>query len=184
MKIKPNPYLSNLTCLYVEDDSNIRESFLLILNKIFKKVFVAENGKIGLKLFKKNKPDIILSDIKMPEMDGLEMSKEIKTLNPDAYIILLTAFTDIEFLKKALDLGVEGYITKPFDKKKLYQKLNFLAEIIKHKKEAEENLQLLNKLFEEQTDAVILAKDNDIKLKNSTFVKEFGDFKTLDELED
>ncbi|GAB6073689.1 GGDEF domain-containing response regulator [Nautilia lithotrophica] len=184
MKIKPNDYLKKLTCLYVEDDESIRESFLVILNRIFKKVFVATNGKEGLELFKQNHPDIILSDIKMPEIDGLEMSKEIKTLNPDAYIILLTAFTDIDFLKKAIDLGVEGYITKPIDKKKLYQKLNFLAEIIKHKKEAEENLQLLHKIFEEQNDAVILAKDNDIKLKNSTFIKEFGDFKTLDDLEE
>ncbi|ACM92872.1 ggdef domain protein [Nautilia profundicola AmH] len=184
MKVKPNEYLKKLTCLYVEDDENIRESFLIILNKIFKEVFVAKNGKEGLELFKKHSPDIILSDIKMPIMDGLEMSKEIKALDPDAYIILLTAFTDIEFLKKAIDLGVEGYITKPVDKKKLYHKLNFLAEIIKHKKEAEENLQLLNKIFEEQNDAVILAKHNDIKLKNSTFINEFGDFKTLDDLEE
>ena len=184
MKIRPDDYLKNLTCLYVEDDEKIRESFLMILNKIFKNVLISENGKEGLELFKQHHPDIILSDIKMPEMDGLEMTKEIKSLNQDAYIILLTAFTDIEFLKKAIDLGVEGYITKPIDKKKLYQKLNFLADIIKHKKEAEENLQLLHKIFEEQNDAVILAKDNDIKLKNTTFIKEFGDFKTLDDLEE
>ncbi|AZV46717.1 hypothetical protein C3L23_05350 [Nautilia sp. PV-1] len=184
MKIKPNDYLKKLTCLYVEDDDSVRESFLVILNKIFKEVYIAKNGKEGLELYKKHNPDIILSDIKMPQMDGLEMAKEIKSINPDAYIILLTAFTDIEFLKQAIDLGVEGYITKPVDKKKLYQKLNFLAEIIKHKKEAEENLQLLNKIFEEQTDAVILAKDNDIKLKNSTFINEFGDYKTLDDLEE
>jgi len=184
MKVKPSEYLKNLTCLYVEDDEIIRESFLPILNKIFSEVFVAENGKEGVELYKKHSPDIILSDIKMPLLDGLEMTKEIKSLNPDAYIILLTAFTDIEFLKKAIDLGVEGYITKPVDKKKLYNKLNFLAEIIKHKKEAEENLQLLNRIFEEQNDSVILVKDNEIKLKNSSFLNEFGDFKTLDDLED
>ncbi|WP_456480509.1 diguanylate cyclase [Nautilia sp.] len=184
MKIKPNPYLKNLTCLYVEDDENVRESFLLILNKIFKNVLIAKNGEEGCILYEKYKPDIVLSDIKMPVMDGLEMTKNIKTLNSDAYILLLTAFTDIDFLKRAIDLGVEGYITKPIDKKKLYQKLNFLAEIIKHKKDAQENLQLLKKLFEEQNDAVILAKDNDIKLKNSAFIKEFGDFKTLDDLEE
>jgi len=184
MKIKPNPYLKNLTCLYVEDDENIRKSFLIILNKIFKEVFIATNGKEGVELFKKHYPNIILSDIKMPEMNGLEMSKEIKTLDEEAYIILLTAFTDIDFLKSAIDLGVEGYITKPIDKKKLYQKLNFLADIIKHKQEAKESFQLLHKMFEEQNDAVILAKDNDIKLKNTAFINEFGDFKTLDDLEE
>jgi len=184
MKIKPSEYLKKLTCLYVEDDNIIRESFLPLLNKIFNEVFVAENGKKGIELYKKHNPDIVLSDIKMPLLDGLEMTKEIKALNKDVYIILLTAFTDIEFLKKAIDLGVEGYITKPIDKKKLYKKLNFIAEIIKHKKEAEENLQLLNKIFEEQNNSVILVKDNEIKLKNSSFLKEFGDFKTLDSLED
>ena len=141
MKVKPSEYLKKLTCLYVEDDGIIRESFLPILNKIFNEIFIAENGKEGIELYKKHSPDIVLSDIKMPFLDGLEMTKEIKSLNPDAYIILLTAFTDIEFLKKAIDLGVEGYITKPVDRKKLYKKLNFIAEIIKHKKEAKENLQ-------------------------------------------
>jgi len=181
MKIQPNPYLKSLTCLYVEDDDSVRESFLLILNKLFDKVYVAKDGKEGLELYKKYRPDIILSDIKMPNMDGLEMSKELKQLDSSAYIVLLSAFTDTEFLKEALDLGIEGYITKPIDKKKLYQKLNFLAEIIKNKKDAQENLSLLKKFFEELNDAVILTKTNYIKLKNSAFVNEFGNFEDLEE---
>jgi diguanylate cyclase (GGDEF)-like protein len=184
MKIKPDPYLKHLTCLYAEDDEHVRESFLLILEKMFKTVYIAQNGSEGFELYIQNKPDIVLSDIKMPGINGLEMSKKIKAANPDAYIILLTAFTDLDFLKQAIDLGVEGYITKPVDKKKLYQKFNFLAEIIKHKKEADENLHLLKKIFEEQNDAVILVKENNIKLKNSAFINEFGDFKTLDDLEE
>jgi len=184
MIIKPNPYLSDLTCLYVEDDKEVRESFLFIIKKIFKNIYIAGNGEEGLLLFKQKHPDIVISDIKMPVMDGIEMCKKIKEVDPDAYVIFLTAFTDITFLKQAIDLGVEGYITKPVDKKKLYQKLNFLAEILKHKKEAKENLMLLQTLFDEQKDSVILAKDNFIKLKNLSFKNEFGEFETLDDLEE
>jgi len=184
MKIRPDDYLKNLTCLYLEDDEQVKESFLIIIKKIFKEVYIANNGAEGLELYKKHTPDIILSDIKMPEVDGLEFTKNIKKINKNAYIILITAFTDMEYLKKVIDLGVEGYITKPVDKKKLYKKLNFLANVIKHKKESEENLVLLKKLIEENPNPVLLTKYNEIKLKNSAFINEFGDFETLDDIED
>ena len=184
MKIKPDTYLKNLTCLYVEDDPMVKESFLFIINKIFKKVYTANNGFEGLELYKKHSPDIILSDIKMPEMDGLEFAKQVKTMNKNSYIILITAFTDMEYIKKAIDLGVEGYITKPVDKKKLYKKLNFLANIIKHKKESTENLIFLKKIIEDYPNPVLLTKYNEIKLKNNAFINEFGNFETLDDIED
>ncbi|WP_457563553.1 diguanylate cyclase [Caminibacter pacificus] len=164
-----NRYLKNLTCLYVEDDEMIRDIFALMLKRYFKEVIIATNGKEGLELFKTRKPDIIISDIRMPIMDGIEMAREIKKIDPSAYIIFVTAFSDSEYLQSALELGAEGYITKPVEKEKLLQKLNFLAEVIKNKRENEELTNALKVIFENQTEATALYIDKKLKLANKKF---------------
>ena len=164
-----NRYLKNLTCLYVEDDEMIRDIFALMLKRYFKEVIIATNGKEGLELFKTCKPDIIISDIRMPIMDGIEMAREIKKIDPSAYIIFVTAFSDSEYLQSALELGAEGYITKPVEKEKLLQKLNFLAEVIKNKRENEKLTNALKVIFENQTEATALYIDKKLKLANKKF---------------
>ncbi|QCI28289.1 diguanylate cyclase [Caminibacter pacificus] len=164
-----NRYLKNLICLYVEDDEMIRDIFALMLKRYFKEVIIATNGKEGLELFKTRKPDIIISDIRMPIMDGIEMARDIKKIDPSAYIIFVTAFSDSEYLQSALELGAEGYITKPVEKEKLLQKLNFLAEVIKNKRENEELTNALKVIFENQTEATALYIDKKLKLANKKF---------------
>jgi len=177
-----NPYLKNLTCLYVEDDELIRESFLLMIKRYFKEVFVAENGEEGLELYKKYKPDIIISDIRMPKMNGIEMAKKIKESNPDAYIIFITAFSDSDYLKAAIELGVEGYLNKPIDRDMLIKKLNFLAEFIKNEREKKELFSLLQLLFDMQVEASILYEEDEVKLCNKKFMILFRECMNLDEL--
>jgi len=179
--MKADDYLKNLVCLYVEDDKNIRESFIFILNRYFKKILVAENGEKGLELYKKYKPDIVISDIRMPIMDGIEMAKRIKEFNPNTYIIFITAFSDVDYLREAIDLNVEGYLTKPIDKKLLIKKLNFLAKVIKNEKETKELLVILQILFEKQLEASILYENNIPKLINKKFQMLFGEM-SLEEL--
>jgi len=175
-------YLKNLSCLYVEDEASIREIFSFIIKRYFKTVFVAENGKVGLELYKKNNPDIVISDIRMPIMDGIEMAKEIKKINPNAYIIFITAFTDVEYLKEAVNLNVEGYLTKPVDKKLLISKLNFLAKVIKNEREKEELLNILQTLFDMQSEASILYEEEYPKLTNNKFKILFDENLTLKDL--
>jgi len=177
-----DPYIKNLTCLYVEDDDVIRESFSFMLKRYFKEVFIAENGEIGLEMFKKKNPDIIISDIRMPVMDGIEMAKHIKKIDPNAYIIFVTAFSDVEYLKAALDLGVEGYLTKPLDKKALINKLNFLAGVIKNERETKELLTILQILFDKQVEASVLYEGNEAKLMNKKYNELFKEILSLEEL--
>ena len=177
-----NSYLKNLTCLYVEDDNFTREVFSIMIKRYFKNVLTAENGKIGLELYKSHMPDIIITDIRMPIMDGIEMAREIKKINPNAYIIFITAFTDIEYLKEAINLNVEGYITKPIDKKFLIHKLNFLAKIIKNEREKKELFNILQILFDMQSEASALYEDGKIKLANEKFKKIFNEKILLSEL--
>jgi len=175
-------YLKNLTCLYVEDEYFTRESFSMMIKRYFKTVFVAENGKIGLEFYKEYKPDIVISDIRMPVMDGIEMAKEIKKINPNAYIIFITAFTDTEYLKESVNLNIEGYLTKPIDRKLLINKLNFLAKVIKNEREKKELLNILQTLFDMQLEASILYEKEYPKLTNNKFKMLFGENLTLEDL--
>ena len=115
--------LKNITILYAEDEAALREITLNILRGFTKKQFVAENGAEGLELFKQNESeiDLIITDVNMPIMNGLEMIREIKEINPNIPIIVATAFSNTEYLLEAIDIGVDKYVLKPIDMKKLLQ---------------------------------------------------------------
>ncbi len=112
--------LKNITILYAEDEAALREITLNILKGFTKKQFVAENGAEGLELFKQNESeiDLIITDVNMPIMNGLEMIREIKRINPNIPIIVATAFSNTEYLLEAIDIGVDKYVLKPIDMKK------------------------------------------------------------------
>ena len=119
--------LKKFTILYVEDDKTTQEIIKEILRYSCKEVFIADNGEDGLKLYKEKKPDIVLSDIAMPLMDGLEMSEAIKKLNPNQPIALFTAFSESSFLKKASELDISTYILKPLEEEQFFNSLNYMA---------------------------------------------------------
>lgn len=112
-------YSSTLKVLYVEDEDSIREQFYSIYVKLFSEVIVAKDGESGLEAFYKHRPDIVISDIRMPIMDGIEMSQKTKNEDPNVQVILTTAHSDGEFLMRAIDAGVDRYILKPIDREKL-----------------------------------------------------------------
>ena len=113
--------LKEITVLYCEDEKDLRDATIGILKNFTKQQFIAEDGAEGLELFKKNKDeiDLIITDVNMPNMNGLEMSKIIKDLNPDIPIIVATAFSNSEYLLDAIELGVDKYVLKPVNIKKL-----------------------------------------------------------------
>ena len=110
--------------LYVEDDKNVRNELESLARITKQNAFFAENGKEGLSMFVKHRPDIVVSDISMPGMSGLEMAKHIKELSPDTPIIIVTAHSDSHLLIGAIEIGVEGFLLKPLDVEKLLTKLD------------------------------------------------------------
>ena len=169
-RIKASPNLKKLTLLYVEDEESIRKPFKMMIERYFKKVLIGTNGKEGLEIFKSNSIDIVVSDIKMPKMSGIDMAKHIKSINCDVPIIFTTAFGDRDYLKDAIDIGVEGYIIKPIDRNKLFGRLNFIGDSLNAKKEVEQYLKLVELLINEQKDGLVLFdKDFNIKLSNNSF---------------
>jgi len=134
--------LKKINILYVEDDKTTQELIQEILLSSCNEVYVADNGEEGLALYKEKKPDIVLSDIAMPKMDGLEMSKAIKEINPNQAIALFTAFSESSFLKKASELEISTYILKPLDEEQFFNSLKYMAVEIEfniHKKKKEKN---------------------------------------------
>jgi two-component system, NtrC family, sensor kinase len=101
--------------LVVDDDPILRLQLQHLLAKFVAEVRVAADGAQGLALWREWRPDVTLTDILMPEMDGLDMSRTIKAEDADAQIIVITADTADVNLKRALEIGVERYITKPID---------------------------------------------------------------------
>jgi YesN/AraC family two-component response regulator len=119
--------LKNYSILYVEDEEITQELIADILKSSCKEVFVASDGVEGLALYKEKKPDIVLSDIAMPNMDGLTMSEAIKKINSHQPIALFTAFSQSSYLKKAAEIGIATYILKPLDEEQFFNLLNFMT---------------------------------------------------------
>ena len=130
--------LKDIDLLYVEDDKSVREQTKLILDDFVNEVVVAENGEEALELLKNRKFDIIIADINMPKMNGIEMIKAIKQdLNLDIPCIITTAHTDTEYLLDAINLKVDGYIVKPINIKDLINTTYNVMLPILQKKEIE-----------------------------------------------
>lgn len=120
--------LKNLSVLHVEDDTSVRESLMRFLKRRFDSIYTAKDGAEGLQVYLANRPDIVITDIQMPVMDGIEMSRQILGVNPDAVIVITTAFNEKPYIDKAEELGVFEYLKKPVIKDDLTSCLRRCAE--------------------------------------------------------
>ena len=111
----------NLTLLYIEDNQDLRENKLILFNEIFKSVQSAKNGFEGLEFFQECDYDLIITDINMPLMGGLEMIEKIKKLKQNQKVIVHSAYGELEYISKMVDLNIDAFITKPVTTKKLIE---------------------------------------------------------------
>lgn len=135
--------LKSMRLLYVEDDTATREELALMLKPWVAELLVATDGQAGLELFHKALPDIVVTDIQMPRLSGLAMSGEIRRMAPDQPIVVLSAYNDVEFLFRAIELGIDQYITKPINVERLLDKLVKMADAIAALKQRERDRILL-----------------------------------------
>lgn len=128
--------LKDCVVLYVEDEVSVQNQTKLILDDFVKKVIIASNGEEGLEIALNNHIDVIVTDIMMPQMNGIEMLKALKEENnKNIPAIITTAFTETEYLMEAIKLKVDGYITKPINIKDL---INSIYTIMLPKVQKEE----------------------------------------------
>jgi diguanylate cyclase len=126
--------IHSLHLLYVEDDTDSREQLTVALEMIFESVTVASDGKEGLNHYRNGHFDIVITDINMSRMDGIEMTHAIKDLDPNQKIILISAHNNSDYLISAIREGVDGFILKPIEMNQLIDVVDKLATSIQHEK--------------------------------------------------
>lgn len=140
----------DISILYVEDETGTREEIVNLLRRRVEKVLVAGNGAEGLELFQRSAPDLVITDIRMPVLDGLAMAEKIKALDHDCQIIVTTAHSDVSFMMRAIELGVDQYVMKPIETARLFAAIDRCTEIIAlrraEKRYREEREQLIAEL--------------------------------------
>lgn len=170
-------YLKKTTLLYVEDDDSTREELEFFLQNKVNKLFVAKNGQEGLDTFEKNRPDLIITDIQMPIMNGIQMIKKIKEIDPNVPIVIITAFNDTDYLFEAIKLKVTNYLTKPLNLFSLSETLATIAKNINLEKENKEiynTLKQYKDIVDERSIISKATKDGIITYVNEPFEKISG----------
>lgn len=120
--------LKNYTILYVEDEPGVQRNIQEYLEGYFKEVYVASDGREGLKKYNTCNPDVLLLDIDLPHMDGLSLAKTIRKSDRNISIVMLTAFTDQEKLLQATELKLLKYLIKPVELISFQNMLDLLAQ--------------------------------------------------------
>jgi signal transduction histidine kinase len=145
-------YLKTLSILYVEDDDCTRRQQSQFLNHRCRVLYTATNGKEGLISFELHQPDIVITDILMPIMDGLTMSASIREINSKIAIIITTAFEEPSYFYRAINLGVDQYVVKPVDLEILETALLKCARSIRAEVALVESKKFIAELVEVQRD--------------------------------
>lgn len=118
--------------LFVEDERQTRENYVIYLKTIFKEVYEAEDGDDGYRQYVDKKPHIMVIDLNLPKMNGLELLKRIRQADHNTKAIMLTAHTDKEFLLSAASLKLVEYLVKPVNRRDLKNALNIAVEELEH----------------------------------------------------
>lgn len=172
--VKLKEHSEGLTLLYVEDNEGLRIKAHHLMEKFFVNVVSASDGEEGLAAFKEHRPQIVITDINMPKLDGIEMIEKIKELSPSTKFIIISAFDDKEHLLRAIKVGVFNYLKKPIRIDELTQTLLRCIESI----DTEENSALFNSYMDDllnyQSDLLALVSKDKLLFVNQMFLDFFA----------
>lgn len=130
--------VDGMSVLYVEDEALIRENIKLFLDTIFKDVWTASNGIEGFNLYKERKFDIVITDLLMPEMNGIEIVQKIKELSPDQPVIVISACLESAYLLELINLGIIQFLLKPIQTEQMVETLDEIVMDIYNKRKTNE----------------------------------------------
>jgi PAS domain S-box-containing protein len=152
-----------VSLLYVEDDPATRATISSIITKKYPSLSLraAENGQVGLQLFKECSPDIVLTDISMPVMDGIQMTRNIRAINSSVDIIAATAFSDTQYLMDAINVGIRRYVLKPVNFKLLFEAIDDCLGRIDMQRQIRTQYDIIRKLSRavEQSPSMVIIAD-------------------------
>ncbi len=149
-----------ISVLFVDDEEYVVEMVQAMLSKRYENIYVAYNGEEGLQQFKTHKPDVVITDLTMPIMNGFEMIKEIKEIDPDTYFIVASAHNEANYLIDSINLGIQNYLIKPL-------KIDSVTKFIDENYENilnREKLKELNRTLEKRVQEEIAKNEEQTKL--------------------
>jgi len=126
-----------LTAMVVEDEKVTNELLSSTFKNFFSSVDSCFNGEEAIETYNASKPDVVFVDIIMSGMDGIELSRRIRQENPNQIIIVISASNDIEKISESIEVGVNSFIQKPIDTKKIIELLTNVVGIVTKKKKVE-----------------------------------------------
>jgi DNA-binding response OmpR family regulator len=154
--------LQHYSILYAEDNKALQQSTSEYLQRYLRTLYIASDGREALNLYRRHSPDVIMLDIDMPHVDGLEVAKQIRTVNKEIPILMFTAFTDVDKLLKATELNLCKYLVKPVKPFEFKEALSKLSQTL------EENHSHYTRLKEgyiwDSSKEVLLVNDNLVEL--------------------
>lgn len=160
--------------LFAEDNAHLRQQASLFFHKLFPEVYQAQDGVEALELFRKHHPDIVITDLKMPNMDGLALIEQIKKIRPDTKVIIMSAHDDQETLMKGIELGVFRFIKKPASVTQLGDALSATIEAIENEEQSRIFYTHLSDVFNYQSALVVMMQGRKMLLASQRFLDFFG----------
>ncbi|RKX66668.1 MAG: RNA polymerase subunit sigma-54 [Thermodesulfobacteriota bacterium] len=145
--------------LFIDDDEGIRKVFSILLRKEGYQVFTAENGEEGLKIFKQEIPPIVIADVKMPGINGIEVLKRVKEINPEAEVIIITGHGDMNSAIEALKLDASDFLPKPVKLEALSVALKRAQKKLELRRKLKEYTHNLENLVRERTEELQRAQE-------------------------
>jgi len=171
--------LFDLSVLYVEDDAAAREEISIFLKRRVKKLVTAMNGEEGLLLFREERPDLVVTDIQMPVMNGLKMVRAMREEYRGILVIVTTAHSDMTNMLEAIDIGVDQYVMKPVDSDKLSAAMEKCSEVIEYRRAHKRFLAEREKLIADLQKALAEIKTLQGILPICSFCKKIRDDKEV-----
>ena len=173
--------LKKLKLLYVEDEEEIRDQLSRFLKRRVGTLYTAANGKEGVEAFRQHRPDLVMTDIEMPAMNGLEMAEAIREDDRDVPIIVATAFNELKYFMKSIEVGVDEYVLKPVNTDALMGSLIKCATAVSQRREIEAENKFIKLILDSSPSFMLTTKDDEIRHANKTFLNYLG-YSSLDEL--
>jgi len=170
----------NRNILIVDDNARLRAQLKEFLERFFSNVHSVEDGELGIEIFKKHQLDIIVTDIQMPKVNGMEMLKVIKSIDWDIPVIVMSAYDEKEYLFESIKHGVVNYLKKPTKINELCEVLIDTLQRLKIQNEKKLFDRYTHDIFKEQNSLILLYENNSLVIANPAFL-EFFDVATLKE---
>jgi len=165
--IKLKQYTSNMSILFAEDYPELHESILRILKSLFKTVDGTFDGAKAIALYKQNHYDFVLSDISMPNINGVELCRMIKKINPLQSIIVLSAHRDANYLHELINIGVRRFVQKPISLESLIDELYIVCDELYSEKEIKNTIVLNKNCIYKVKEKQILVDNSVVDLTNN-----------------